>query len=185
MFGGKAIALTFIALMMAGVALAQDDENPTTPGAIPNPGTYQGSSELQRQSDQQDQQYRQSQQPPPYQQPGPSGYSQTYGATPGDGEAGGTSGSWEIFMNCGRGGAVGEPNAVFYHGRYARRFAGGATSLSMTVLSHNRIHVRGVITFDNGMVDPVDAIASGNGTLFTGSGLFGKKTGCPFTAIRH
>ena len=57
-------------------------------------------------------------------------------------------------MNCGRGGAVGEPNAVFYHGRYARRFAGGATSLSMTVLSHNRIHVRGVITFDNGMVDP-------------------------------
>jgi TPR repeat protein len=38
------------------------DENPTTPGAIPNPGTYQGSMELQRRSDEQDQQFRQQQQ---------------------------------------------------------------------------------------------------------------------------
>jgi hypothetical protein len=42
-------------------AQAQDEEG-TTPGAIPNPGTYQGSMDLQRQSDQQDQQFRQQQQ---------------------------------------------------------------------------------------------------------------------------
>jgi len=38
-------------------ALAQD-VGPTTPGAIPNPGTYQGSMEIQRQQDQQAQQFR-------------------------------------------------------------------------------------------------------------------------------
>ena len=103
----------------------------------------------------------------------------------GDGVAGGTSGSWEIYVDCGRGGSVREPEAVFYHGRYARRFGTGNTSLSMAVLSHDRIHVRGVITFDNGLVDPVDAIGSGAGGLFTGSARYGKTTGCPFTAIRH
>jgi hypothetical protein len=54
--------------LACGPARAQQDENPTTPGAIPNPGTYQGSTELQRRSDQQDQQFRQQPQQP-YQQP--------------------------------------------------------------------------------------------------------------------
>jgi TPR repeat protein len=74
-----------------GIAAAQD-ENPTTPGAIPNPSTYQGSTELQRQSDQQDQQFRQQQsQPQPsyqttYPQPRSSvpstGYAQRRAASP-------------------------------------------------------------------------------------------------------
>lgn len=62
---------TALALALAAFApspaLAQ--EEPTTPGAIPSPSTYQGSQELQRQSDQQDQQYRQQQQEPAYRQP--------------------------------------------------------------------------------------------------------------------
>jgi TPR repeat protein len=57
------------------------DENPTTPGAIPNPGSYQGSMELQRRSDQQDQQFRQQQQSQqPYQQQPQRSYP---GAAPG------------------------------------------------------------------------------------------------------
>ena len=51
-----------IALGAPQIGYAQE-ENPSTPGQIPNPGTYQGSQELQRQSDQQDQQFRQQQQP--------------------------------------------------------------------------------------------------------------------------
>jgi hypothetical protein len=61
------IAAGVATLAVFGGASAQD-ENPTTPGAIPNPGTYQGSMELQRQQDQQDQQdqqFRQQQQPQP------------------------------------------------------------------------------------------------------------------------
>ena len=54
------IAFAF-ATAMSTAARAQD-ENPTTPGAIPNPGSYQGSQVLQQQSDQQDQQFRQQQQ---------------------------------------------------------------------------------------------------------------------------
>ncbi len=54
------------ALLAAGAAIAQEDENPHTPGAIPNPGTYQGSMQLQHQQDYQAQQFRQQQQ---YQQP--------------------------------------------------------------------------------------------------------------------
>jgi hypothetical protein len=51
-------------------AIAQEQENPSTPGQIPDPSTYQGSTVLQQQSDQQDQQYRQQQQQQPsYQQP--------------------------------------------------------------------------------------------------------------------
>jgi hypothetical protein len=67
-------AVTLAGLLATGGAAAQD-ENPTTPGAIPNPGTYQGSMQLQQQSDRQDQQFRQQQQqtfnPPSY----PSGNS--------------------------------------------------------------------------------------------------------------
>jgi hypothetical protein len=67
----------------AGPANAQD-ENPTTPGAIPNPGTYQGSMELQRQQDQQD--HREQQQPAPAQQwgspNGPQGYGWRGGPEP-------------------------------------------------------------------------------------------------------
>jgi TPR repeat protein len=63
-----AASLCVLGFWPAG-ARAQD-ENPTTPGAIPNPGTYQGSMELQRRSDEQDQQFRQQQQQSqqPYQQ---------------------------------------------------------------------------------------------------------------------
>jgi TPR repeat protein len=56
------LVLTGALIGLAGGAAAQEDENPTTPGAIPSPSTYQGSMELQRQSDQQDQQFRQQQQ---------------------------------------------------------------------------------------------------------------------------
>jgi hypothetical protein len=74
------------------VIAAAQDENPTTPGAIPDPSTYQGSTALQRQSDQQDQQFRQQQsqsQPsyqPTYPQPRNSvpstGYAQRRAAAP-------------------------------------------------------------------------------------------------------
>jgi uncharacterized protein len=47
--------------IVAPLATADAQENPTTPGAIPNPGTYQGSMELQRQSDERDQQQREEQ----------------------------------------------------------------------------------------------------------------------------
>lgn len=57
------IAVGVATLAVFGGASAQQ-ENPTTPGAIPNPGSYQGSTELQRQQDQQDQQFRQQQQTP-------------------------------------------------------------------------------------------------------------------------
>jgi hypothetical protein len=56
-----AAPLALIGTLWVSPVLAQD-ENPTTPGAIPNPSTYQGSTELQRQSDQQDQKFRQQQQ---------------------------------------------------------------------------------------------------------------------------
>jgi hypothetical protein len=42
-------------------ALAQQEPGPSTPGAIPDPSTYQGSKEIQRQQDVQDQQFRQQQ----------------------------------------------------------------------------------------------------------------------------
>jgi hypothetical protein len=50
------------ALLLGALALAPafaQDENPTTPGAIPNPGTYQGSMALQQQEQQQYQQQEQ------------------------------------------------------------------------------------------------------------------------------
>ncbi len=53
------IALAFAAAISTAAG-AQED--PSTPGQIPNPGTYQGSQVLQQQSDQQDQQFRQQQQ---------------------------------------------------------------------------------------------------------------------------
>ena len=63
MMSFKAAAFA-LALTMFGVspAIAQEQENPSTPGQIANPGTYQGSTVLQQQSDQQDQQFRQQQQ---------------------------------------------------------------------------------------------------------------------------
>ena len=63
------LSASILALSVAGGGARAQDENPTTPGAIPNPGTYQGSMELQRRSDEQDQQFRQQQQQPQYQQP--------------------------------------------------------------------------------------------------------------------
>jgi hypothetical protein len=50
-------ATVFMALGALPV-LAQD-ENPTTPGAIPDPGSYQGSMQLQQQEQQQEQQQQQ------------------------------------------------------------------------------------------------------------------------------
>lgn len=59
-----ALAIGFmLASALAGAAWAQDEEG-TTPGQLPDPGTYQGSVQLQQQSDQQDQQFRQQQQQP-------------------------------------------------------------------------------------------------------------------------
>jgi hypothetical protein len=76
------LALLLIAaplgLAAPGLARAQD-ENPTTPGAIPNPGSYQGSMELQRRESEQNQQYYQQQQRQPDYYPGPRGQS-GYGA---------------------------------------------------------------------------------------------------------
>jgi len=67
--GWKLASVAAAAMLAAGLARAQEDENPTTPGAIPNPGTYQGSMQLQQQSDRQDQQFRQQQQQPTYNPP--------------------------------------------------------------------------------------------------------------------
>lgn len=49
------------AAMTTQPVTAQEQENPSTPGQIPDPGTYQGSTELQRQSDQRDQEQREEQ----------------------------------------------------------------------------------------------------------------------------
>jgi hypothetical protein len=88
MMNGRAIALAIIsgAVLAAGAAFAQEDENPTTPGAIPNPGTYQGSMQMQAQSDRQDQQFRQ-------QQSQQSTYSQPTYPRPNGGGGGYPSGS--------------------------------------------------------------------------------------------
>jgi Sel1 repeat len=59
------VLLSVLASLPLAIALpftAAKAQNPTTPGAIPNPGTYQGSMELQRQSDQRDQELRAQQQ---------------------------------------------------------------------------------------------------------------------------
>jgi len=82
--GAAALAIVFT----AGAATAQEEEG-STPGAIPDPSTYEGSLQLQQQSDQQDQQFRQQQQSgqPTYAQPSygaptqPSG-GPAYGAGP-------------------------------------------------------------------------------------------------------
>jgi hypothetical protein len=54
--------LASLALAVGLPFTAAQAQNPTTPGAIPNPGTYQGSMELQRQSDERDRQLREEQQ---------------------------------------------------------------------------------------------------------------------------
>jgi TPR repeat protein len=61
----RGVILGTLALLSTSIAgphaAAEAQENPTTPGAIPNPGTYQGSMELQRQSDERDRQQREEQ----------------------------------------------------------------------------------------------------------------------------
>ncbi len=58
------------ALFLASLfSISQAQEEGSTPGAIPNPGTYQGSMQLQQQSDRQDQQFRQQQQGQTYNAP--------------------------------------------------------------------------------------------------------------------
>lgn len=47
--------------LTAWPAYGQEQENPSTPGQIADPSTYQGSMEIQRQSDAQDQQFREQQ----------------------------------------------------------------------------------------------------------------------------
>jgi hypothetical protein len=86
-------SLALIGTLWFSPGFAQD-ENPTTPGAIPNPSTYQGSTELQHQSDQQDQQFRQQQQ----QQPSYSGQPQQGGYRSSQ-SSGGRSTPWD---DCGR-----------------------------------------------------------------------------------
>jgi TPR repeat protein len=53
--------LALVAIAIALPLTVAQAQNPTTPGAIPNPGTYQGSTELQRQSDERDRQLREQQ----------------------------------------------------------------------------------------------------------------------------
>jgi len=75
-------------LAAAGAAHAQ--ENPTTPGAIPNPGSYQGSMELQRREHEQSQQYQQPSQPnyyAPQRAPGGYGGGGGYGGQRGNSKA--------------------------------------------------------------------------------------------------
>lgn len=81
---GLAVSLAVIALGVATRAAHAQDEEGSTPGAIPDPGTYQGSTQLQQQSDQQDQQFRQQQaSPPSYEQPSYGSPAPAYGAQPG------------------------------------------------------------------------------------------------------
>ena len=54
------LALLSVALA-APFTAANAQQNPTTPGSVPDPSTYQGSMELQRQSDERDQQQRENQ----------------------------------------------------------------------------------------------------------------------------
>ena len=58
-------------------AYGQEQENPSTPGQIADPSTYQGSMEIQRQSDAQDQQFREQQSAPQQQYSQPQ---QSYGS---------------------------------------------------------------------------------------------------------
>jgi hypothetical protein len=71
-----AAVLQLTAIVLTSVLASHTVRAQTTPGAIPNPGTYQGSMEIQRQQDQQAQQYRQ-QTTQPSQQP------QSQGSDPG------------------------------------------------------------------------------------------------------
>ena len=57
-------AAVLVAVLGSTAARAQ-----TTPGAIPDPGTYQGSMQIQQEQDRQAQQYRQQSAPPFQQQP--------------------------------------------------------------------------------------------------------------------
>ena len=84
----KVVLIALIWGFSSSCAWAQDD-NPTTPGAIPDPSTYQGSMELQRQSDEQSQQQYQQQFGQPQQQYEPQ---QSYGGTGYYGGGGGYSG---------------------------------------------------------------------------------------------
>lgn len=72
-----------IILAIAAVG-ARAQEEGSTPGAIPDPSTYQGSTQLQQQSDQQDQQFRQQQQAnaPTYDQPGYNSPGPAYNSVP-------------------------------------------------------------------------------------------------------
>ena len=60
-----AIASGSLLLLLGNIeawpAYGQEQENPSTPGQIPDPSSYQGSMEIQRQSDAQDQQFREQQ----------------------------------------------------------------------------------------------------------------------------
>lgn len=99
----RTLTLALIAAFAAAPLGAHAQENPTTPGAIPNPGSYQGSMELQRREQQQSYQAPQSQ--PSY----PSG-----GANYGGGYGGGRRG--------GGGMAPGADIAAFQRGDYATAY---------------------------------------------------------------
>lgn len=71
------------AVAMPRDALAQEDENPHTPGQIADPSTYQGSTVLQQQSDRQDQEFRQQQQQQSYGNRESGQYAPRYGSNSG------------------------------------------------------------------------------------------------------
>lgn len=67
---------------MAWPVDGQEQENPSTPGQIADPSTYQGSIEIQRQSDAQDQQFREQQSTSSQQSYPPQESSGGYGRSP-------------------------------------------------------------------------------------------------------
>lgn len=69
--------LLVLGSLEASPAYGQEQENPSTPGQIADPSTYQGSMEIQRQSDAQDQQFREQQSAPQQQYYQPQ---QSYGS---------------------------------------------------------------------------------------------------------
>lgn len=71
----SALRLLALGVLASGQPAAAQEDNPSTPGQIPDPSTYQGSTVLQQQSDQQDQSFRQQQE----QQS--QGYQQRYGSS--------------------------------------------------------------------------------------------------------
>ena len=129
-----ALAISLVvATSLTGAAWAQDEEG-TTPGQLPDPSTYQGSTQLQQQSDQQDQQFRQQQQ----QQSEQPSYNQPSYAPPAYGDAPAQpprrSGSSSSHYSAARGGAVGGGGPPAMQGALVRFQVGASAAGAFTPL---------------------------------------------------